>query len=164
MFFENCHNFFFKNSLKDFKSLTLHCSTASLKRMKISKSSWLFFSAEHTLVWLVSREVCQHPANRHLSVRLLKGSFHLIVGMSQQCPPIWMPSKTHFAISRIRISEKMSCEESAIFFVNLTYIPHLDRSNKPFHSLQQMVQSFVGHRLSARLAPSLAGTLHYIVE
>ena len=53
--------------------------------------------------------MCQHPANRRLSVRLLKGSFHLIVGMSQQCPPIWMPSKTHFAISEI--SERMSCEE-----------------------------------------------------
>ena len=74
--------------------------------------------------------MCQHPANRRLSVRLLKGSFHLIVGMSQQCPPIWMPSKTHFAISRL-VKERV--EKSAILFINLGYNPHIKPINISTH-------------------------------
>ena len=54
--------------------------------------------------------------------RLLKGSFHLIVGMSQQCPPIWMPSKTHFAISRIR--SRMSWEECDLIRRSWIYPPY----------------------------------------
>ena len=39
-----------------------------------------------------------------------------------------------------RISERMSCEESAIFFANLAHIPHITQNHSTFPSIEKKIK------------------------